>query len=93
MMRICAALACFILAGCATATNDDRPRMPDRDFQAKNADGEHLICTEEPVIGTRLPKRRVCRTREEWAVINRQATEEVDRVQRAPLPNTAQDGN
>jgi hypothetical protein len=93
MMRICAVLACFILAGCATAANDGLPRMPDRDFQARNADGEHLICTHEPVIGTRLPQRRVCRTREEWAVINRQATEEVDRVQRAPLPNTAQDGN
>jgi hypothetical protein len=67
--------------------------MPDRDFAAKNSDGERLICTAEPVIGTRLPHRRVCRTAEEWEVINRQATEEVDRVQRGPLPNTAQDGN
>lgn len=91
-MRTFAAIACLVLAGCVT-TNDRGQQLPDGDFAAVTADGERLICADEPVIGTRLPKRRVCRTHEEWEAISRQSSEEVDRVQRGPLPNTAQDGN
>lgn len=93
MMRTCAAVGCFILAGCVTTTNDRGLDLPDGDFQAVTADGERLICADEPVIGTRLPKRRTCRTQAEWDAIARDSQEEVDRVQRGPLPNTAQDGN
>ena len=55
--------------------------------------GDRVICSSEPVVGTRLPNRRTCRTVAEWERISEASKEEVDRVQRAPLPNTAQDGN
>jgi len=49
--------------------------------QAKTASAEKLICTEEPMIGTRF-KKRTCLTPEHWADRRRQDQEFVTRAQR-----------
>jgi len=57
---------------------------------ATPAEGEakkpRVVCSTQPVSGTRLPNRRVCKTEEEWAVIEKESQETVEHIQRLPIP-------
>lgn len=101
-MYVTVAAAAILLTACAAspsgspsvvASNDPVAGTEEVPEMIGNQRTDSLICTSEPVIGTRLPNRRTCRTAEEWKRISDASKDEVDRVQRGPLPNTAQDGN
>lgn len=96
-MRICIILAAAVLAAGCGANASRTAAMTEYgevdSAVARSGDGERVICTRETVVGTRLPNRKTCRTREEWDRISEQSREEVERVQRGALPNAAQDGN
>lgn len=49
-------------------------------------DEKTIYCSSEPMIGTRLPKRRVCKTKEEWRIISEASKEAVDEIQRMNIP-------
>lgn len=44
-------------------------------------DPDEIVCVREPVIGSRLAQRRVCRTRAEWAAAREEVKLEVERAQ------------
>ena len=46
-----------------------------------NGDPNQVVCVNEQEIGSRLSRRRVCRTRAEWAEVERQTRAAVDRTQ------------
>ena len=46
-----------------------------------NQDPNQVICRTEREIGSRLSRRRVCRTRAEWAALEQQTRATVDRTQ------------
>jgi hypothetical protein len=93
---------CLFLSACATDTNlsSSSSVAPEMTGEATTAAVEtsepeaassRRICTNESVVGTRLPGRRVCRTEKEWEEVRERSREEVDRMQRGPLPNSVQD--
>lgn len=44
-------------------------------------DPDEIVCINEPVIGSRLARRRVCRTRAEWAEARNEVQLETTRAQ------------
>jgi hypothetical protein len=46
-----------------------------------NGDPNQVICRTEGEIGSRLSRRRICRTRSEWAELEQQTRQTVDRTQ------------
>lgn len=44
-------------------------------------DPDEIVCIREPVIGSRLASRRICRTRAEWAEARSEVQQEVGRAQ------------
>lgn len=46
-----------------------------------NQDPNQVVCVNENEIGSRVSRRRVCRTRAEWAEIERQTRATLDRTQ------------
>jgi hypothetical protein len=96
------AAAAILLAGCAAipssnpsavASDDPVAGTEEAPVMIGNQRADRLICTNVPVVGTRLPNRRTCRTAEEWQRISDSGKEEVDRVQRGSLPDAVQNGN
>ena len=53
----------------------------DRAEGRPNGDPNQVICRTETEIGSRLSRRRVCRTRSEWATLEQQTRQTVDRTQ------------
>jgi hypothetical protein len=101
-MYVTIAAAAIFLTACAAnpssspsavASNDSVAGTEESPKMIGNQRADRLICTNEAVVGTRLPNRRTCRTAEEWDRISEASREEMDRVQRGTLPNAAQDGN
>jgi hypothetical protein len=52
---------------------------------AQAAGSDKLICKSIGEVGSRLAKKRVCRTRQQWAEDKRQSRDVVDRAQRGGL--------
>jgi hypothetical protein len=62
MLKVmCVSAALIATAATAQAPSD----VPDRN--APNNDPNQVICRNEPVIGSRVNRVRVCKTRAEWA--------------------------
>ena len=93
-MRTCIVIAAALfIAGCSANASRTTTMTEYGEVDsavAKAGGGDRLICSKQAVVGTRLPNRRTCRTKEEWDRIGDQSREEVDRVQRGSLPNAAQ---
>ena len=66
----------LILAQASTSIIADRTVGPIRD-----ADMNRIVCVNVTEIGSRLNRRRICRTRAEWAELQAQGRLVVDRVQ------------
>mgnify|MGYP006173523185 CR=1 FL=1 len=49
-----------------------------------NQDPDQIVCVRETRIGTRLDTRRVCRTRAEWAALEADTRNTIQRVQIFP---------
>ena len=65
-------------AGLAQALADP-PATKTREIRG---DPEQIVCRSEQEIGSRVSRRRVCRTRAEWAELQAQQRDVVDEVQR-----------
>ncbi len=63
----------------ATAAAAQAPNAPTR--SGPDNDPEEIVCVNEQVIGSRLARRRVCRTRAEWEQLRDQTRTVVERVQ------------
>lgn len=70
----------------ATAADPATATAQASDSQAAEPAAKRVICAKSAVVGTRLPNRRVCRTEEEWRVINDTGQETAREIQRMPLP-------
>lgn len=60
--------------------------LENADSMDEKEDGKRIYCTNEPMIGTRLPKRRVCKTAEDWERISRESKETTEDIQRTNIP-------
>ena len=65
-------------AGLAQALADP----PARKTREGAGDPEQIVCRSETDIGSRVSRRRVCRTRAEWAELQAQSRDVTDEVQR-----------
>jgi hypothetical protein len=48
---------------------------------APKADPNEVVCQKQEVVGSRLAVRRICKTRAEWADLQIQDRQEIERVQ------------
>ena len=71
----CAALICT--AAMAQAPSGE----PTTQTRERDADQNQIVCRSETDIGSRLSRRRVCRTRAEWRELSQVNRDTVDRVQ------------
>ena len=46
-----------------------------------NGDPNQIVCVNERETGSRVTTRRVCRTRAEWAALEQQTRQSLDRIQ------------
>jgi len=76
MAILCATVAAS--AGLAQALADP----PARKTREGAGDPKQIVCRSETEVGSRLGRRRVCRTREEWAALQAHSREVTDEVQR-----------
>lgn len=74
------ALAASTLLIAATALAGEPATAPAR--SGPDNEGDQIVCVNESVVGSRLARRRVCRTRSEWTELKAQERNVVDRVQR-----------
>ena len=74
------ALAVGTMLG-ATAAMAQAPAGNTETKVGPNQDPNQVVCVNEGEIGSRLSRRRVCRTRAEWAEMERQTRQAVDRTQ------------
>ena len=72
----CAAAAASV--GAAQALADP----PARQTREGDGDPEQMVCRNETEVGSRIARRRVCRTRAEWAALQAHSREVTDEVQR-----------
>ena len=71
LVLACAALAC-------TAALAQSPATQTREGEA---DQNQIVCRSETDIGSRVSRRRVCRTKAEWKELKAASRDTVDRVQ------------
>jgi invasion protein IalB len=76
-----AALAAILLAIPAAAQTSTTTGPAPAAASDKAEDPNKMICEKQEVIGSRLGTRRVCRTRAQWADLQLQDRQEVERVQ------------
>ena len=68
----------ILLAAIAPASAAPQQAAP---AKPATAQAEPLICQKQEVVGSRLASRRVCKTRAEWADMQLQDRQGVERVQ------------
>jgi hypothetical protein len=71
-------LLAFALLAAIAAPVVARPESSSHD-----QDPNRVICRSEPVIGSRLQSKRTCLTSSQWAQMERDQRDTVDRVQRS----------
>lgn len=69
------------MAGCAAAAFAQAPDQPATQHRGTGNDPNEMVCINEAEIGSRLAKRRVCRTRAQWEEHHRQMRLAVDTAQ------------
>ena len=69
------------MAGCAAAAWSQAPTQPETQHRGTGNDPNEMVCINEAVIGSRLAKRRVCRTRAQWEEHQRQLRMAVETAQ------------
>ena len=67
------------LAGCAAAALSQAPGETTN--RGTGNDPNEIVCVNEAQLGSRLAKRRVCRTRAQWEEHHRQMRLAVDKAQ------------
>lgn len=65
----------------ATAAWGQAPADTAAEKVGPNQDPNQVVCVNEREIGSRLSRRRVCRTRAEWTQIEQQTRGNLDKIQ------------
>ena len=90
MKVLLALVALTLVTACSTTQNTTQAPKTEELELAQISGNESLdeekqvYCTREAMIGTRLPQRRICRTKEEWRIITETSKEAMDELQRQP---------
>ena len=69
------------MAGCAAAAWSQAPDQPETEKRGTGNDPNEMVCVNEAQLGSRLAKRRVCRTRAQWEEHHRQLRMAIDTAQ------------
>lgn len=69
------------MAGCAAAAWSQAPEAVETAKRGPGNDPNEIVCVNEAQLGSRLAKRRVCRTRAAWEEYNRQLRQAVETAQ------------
>jgi hypothetical protein len=77
MLKILLASAGLIATAALAETADNAPTTK----RGPSADPDEVVCINQSEIGSRLSRRRVCRTRAEWAEHQRQYRVDVEQAQ------------
>lgn len=83
MLKLIVAISAFSLAAAANGQTP-APALPAQGASAEKAQTDYLnerICRSEEVTGSRLMKKKVCKTRSQWADQQLQDRQEIERVQ------------
>ena len=78
------AILCAVLVSGVTAvaqTPEEAPNAPTTAKAGPSQDPNEVVCVQESEVGSRLNRRRVCRTRAEWAEHRSQYKQSVERAQ------------
>lgn len=94
MLKLLVPLFVVMSLGACATTPDRFPEntamvkavLENADSADEKEDGERIYCTREPMIGTRLRQRRICKTAEEWRLISENSKEAVRDIQRMNIP-------
>ena len=77
--------ACALIAGLSAPAVSQAPTAIDPRAPsvatAPKADPNEVVCQKQEVVGSRLAVRRICKTRAEWADLQIQDRQEIERVQ------------
>jgi len=65
----------------ATAALAQAPSATDAEPRGPDNDPNQIICENQTEIGSRLSRRRVCRTRREWEELRLETRKTTERVQ------------
>ena len=77
-------LLCAVLVSSVAAIAQTPEEAPDAPTTAKaqpSQDPNEVVCVQEAEVGSRLNRRRVCRTRAEWAEHRTQYKQSIERAQ------------
>ena len=77
----CAALLSLLLLSGAAAIAQAPVEAPATTRVGPNQDPNQIVCQNQTEIGSRVARRRVCRTRAEWAEHERQYRQNLQRAQ------------
>ena len=78
-------LAISIILGLTTATSAGETKSPaaqQTPVEKPKSTSAELICKTDPVLGSRIKKKRTCLTREDWAFQAEQANDALNGVSR-----------
>ena len=75
------------LAVSGTAAISQSPTEDQATKRGPNNDPNQIVCINEAEIGSRLTRRRVCRTRAEWVEHQRQLRQNVETAQQQKQSN------
>ena len=76
MFKLMSVSAVLIATAAVAQAPSDVPERRD-----PNNDPKQVICRNEPVIGSRVNRMRVCRTRAQWVESRAESRKEVDKAQ------------
>lgn len=74
------AIACACAAA-GTALLAQAPAAPATERSGPRGDPNEIVCINQAEIGSRLARRRVCRTRAQWDELAEQTRRVIERVQ------------
>ena len=82
MLKLVVAISAFALAAAASAQTQAPASTPGASAEKTQTDYlNERICRSEEVTGSRLTKRKVCKTRAQWADQQLQDRQEIERIQ------------
>ena len=91
--RALVAAALFVIAGCATTSNDATAEASDSAASLSRAevykDPDRMICRREKPTGSRISEK-ICMTAREWQQISDDGQRQLDKLQRAPQQQSDQ---
>lgn len=76
-----AMILCACLVGGAAAVAQEPAAVQEGERLGPRGNPDEVVCVTETQIGTRLGRKRVCRTRAQWDEVHSQTRQVVERVQ------------